>query len=341
MKYSWIKRVCVIDSSYSLLLYFLLSSKEEIESTFFFWSNGVPEAVRSYFYGKSFYFATKCQDEQTGIFQNIWQHLKQLFQYYVGYYVKFPFLIKKNISYWGHCHLGFSPNIIHGNKIHLIEDGLDDYSGVRPTLSSNKLSNYFFYGPLGVKQKYRFQQRTVDEVFLTGLNQNSPAMHSNKTIVISLNSLWEESSSSKRDFIKQIYNLTEEDLIRMNECDAVLFTQTFSEDMIVSEEEKILMYKNVLKNIDCSKLIIKPHPRETTDYKKHFPQATVFSKKIPTQLLKLCGISFKTAYTVFSSAVLGFESSNVVFWGSEINQKILNRYPEYTSEKLYTRYSLK
>jgi hypothetical protein len=40
-----INRVCIIDSTYTLLLYFLISTEKEIDTTFYFVSGG-PDSVR-------------------------------------------------------------------------------------------------------------------------------------------------------------------------------------------------------------------------------------------------------------------------------------------------------
>lgn len=41
----------------------------------------------------------------------------------------------------------------------------------------------------------------------------------------------------------------------------ILFTQPFSEDKVISEDEKVDLYKNY-KNYDKRSLVIKAHPRE-------------------------------------------------------------------------------
>ena len=335
MKYNWVDRVCVIDSSYSLLLYFLISSEEEIKSTFFFWSDGIPEEVKSYFKDKSFSFPSK-NPPVNGLKDNFLFHCHLLWQYYFASYFKYPFLIKKNIEYWGHNHLYFSPYVIHSHKLNVIEDGLPNYIGVTPTKKGDRLKNFIFSGPLGIVEIFRFQQKTVAKEYLTGIDKSSPSMRSPKCVHISIPELWSLSSESKRDLIIQIYGLTNSDIAQLAKYKIILVTQTFSEDGILTEEEKISIYKKQLRleNLDDNKVVIKPHPREITNYKKYFPNSAVFDKKIPLQLLKLCGISFDEVYTVFSTAAYDFEASKVVLWGAEINEKLAKKYPEYTSKKL-------
>lgn len=336
--YSWIKRVCVIDSSYSLLIYFLISTEEEIQSTYYFWGDGIPQTVRDNFKGRSTYFPEKKSHLSMNLYRNIKLHLSQLYNYYISFYIRYPFLKNKNIEYWGHDHLNYSPYVIHKNKLNIIEDGTTNYFGINPTPHSNRIKNYIFLGPLGIREQYRFQQKTVNSEYLTGLDNNSPAMHSDKAVVISIKQKWEESDESKKKKILYYYNLTKEDLNCLHNCDSVLITQTFSEDNIMSEEDKVEMYKRLISGIEIDHLLIKPHPRETTNYKLYFPNANVFIKKIPIQLFELCNITFKKVYTVFSTAVFSFKDAEVVFWGAEVDDRILKRFSSYTSENLNRRY---
>jgi hypothetical protein len=78
----------------------------------------------------------------------------------------------------------------------------------------------------------------------------------------------------------------------------------------------------MIKDIDKSKLVIKPHPRESTDYSFFFPDICVFTLKIPIQLLDMLGVRFKIAYTVSSSALVSFP------------YKIKKRYWAYSHPKL-------
>jgi hypothetical protein len=95
----------------------------------------------------------------------------------------------------------------------------------------------------------------------------------------------------------------------------------------MTETEKIEMYRMMIKDIDRSKLVIKPHPRESTNYTFFSPDVYVFTRKVPLQLLDMLGVRFKTAYTVSSSAIVSFphEIEKKEF-GYNIHPKLLKAY---------------
>lgn len=66
--------------------------------------------------------------------------------------------------------------------------------------------------------------------------------------------------------------------------------------------------------------MIKPHPREKTNYKNIFPDIELIEGKFPLEILMLLGINFKEVITIFSTAALNFKGiTNVNFIGTEDN----------------------
>ena len=66
----------------------------------------------------------------------------------------------------------------------------------------------------------------------------------------------------------------------------LLITQPHSEDDIMSEESKIKLYKKIYNEFGDDKfLIIKPHPRERTDYRIYFDNAVVLDPVFPLEVL--------------------------------------------------------
>jgi hypothetical protein len=166
-----------------------------------------------------------------------------------------------------------------------------------------------------------------DRIILTGLNKKKGMNYDKRIQWIDINQLWLQSSLKKQERILSIFSITAEDIDRLKGKESILFTQCFSEDHWMTEKEKISMYEGIVKNIKTDKLVIKPHPRETTDYSLYFPDIYVFAKKVPIQLLELIGVRFKTSYTIASTAALSFsyELENV-FLGSSYHSKVSNAY---------------
>ena len=330
--YKWVRRVCIVDSSYSLLLYFMISSIDEINATFFVWGNGVPKKTRSFFKEKSVFIINDPKDTRWRP-KSMRSFFWQLYYYYIGSYIDYPFLRKKNITYWGHDHLFYSPYFFHGNKYNAIEDGLLNYKPQPESTSYPFFKKMLCGGPLAIRHNYRFQQSTCEHEYLTGIVKDAPCMESSKAIVKSIKQLWDEQTEVKKNIICTYYDLTKEEIDKLKTYSVVILTQPFSEDRVLTEEEKVEMYREQISSIDKSEIVIKPHPRETTDYNLYFPDTFVFNKKIPMELLNLLGIHFSVAYTVSSTSAFNI-SESIVMWGTEINEKLLKKYPRYTSDLL-------
>lgn len=130
--------------------------------------------------------------------------------------------------------------------------------------------------------------------------------------IINLKEKWNKSSENKKKFIFDFYNFNI-DILKQYNSFSILCPQALSEDNLISEEEKIEIYRRALDTIPQNeKIVIKPHPREKTDYKKIFPNAIVISKDFPMELADIAGIKFSKIYTVYSSVALHFPNSKVV-----------------------------
>lgn len=306
-------RVCVINSSYSLFLYFLLSSEKEITETYYFWWNGIPKQVRDYFSNQSYYHFEPSR----------FGKLYRILNYHFIFPIRWPFLCKKEISIWGHDHLPFSSSVIRNHKINIIEDGIRNYNGIKAFNKKNPHLYSFLYGKTILSREFCYMNDWCNAEYLTGIIPDSPCMNSNKAKIISIKKLWEESTLVKQKIILQIFGISSEDLKNLKSKHNILLTQPFSEDNVLSESEKIQIYKNKIKEIGITDLIIKPHPRETTDYQKYFPAIPIFNKKVPMELLLLCGVRFDNAYTINSTAIYDFpKETKLTMWGESINEKI-------------------
>ena len=136
--------------------------------------------------------------------------------------------------------------------------------------------------------------------------------------------LWDNSPKEKKQFILNVFDINPSDIQILNSRDIILFTQQFSDDHYLTVDEQITLYKKILSNYDQTKVIIKPHPRDSIDYKKKFPGIAVFEKIAPMQLLDLLDIHFKIAVTISSSAVLSIPYKLKIDWyGSRIHPKLL------------------
>lgn len=98
--------------------------------------------------------------------------------------------------------------------------------------------------------------------------------------------------------------------------DLLLTSPLYSDSMLPSEEKQIKFYKNVIRDYFSYPVLIKPHPRDTVDYKKLFPECTVIDRGISAEVLSFSQhLKLDTVFTVDSTAVLSFQekAEKVVF----------------------------
>lgn len=90
----------------------------------------------------------------------------------------------------------------------------------------------------------------------------------------------------------------------------ILITQPLSEDKFITEEYKISLYTHILEAYSADyDLFIKPHPRETTNYKKHF-SFSIFEipRTFPLEMFDLMkNIKFEVGVTVSSGGIMNVD----------------------------------
>ncbi|MBI9055396.1 MAG: hypothetical protein JEY96_16355 [Bacteroidales bacterium] len=111
----------------------------------------------------------------------------------------------------------------------------------------------------------------------------------------------------------------------------VLITQPLSEDKILSQEDKIKVYNNILEKYSQDySIYIKTHPREVTDYKSNINfDYTEIPRSFPLEFLDFMdNINFDIGITIFSSALDNIKCvKKRVFLGKEyIKKKALRKY---------------
>ena len=98
---------------------------------------------------------------------------------------------------------------------------------------------------------------------------------------------------------------------------ALILTQPISEDKVIKDEkEKIGIYADVISKIPKKfNIVLKTHPRETTDYAEHFDNISVLPALFPIEILGLKdGFHFERGYTLFSTALSNLEIVNERFF---------------------------
>jgi hypothetical protein len=316
-------RVFVTGSLWSLLTYLLISSEEEIKRTKYFFANtGIHPSVRKNF--------------KHHVLNLSWDNNKpfRLVQFVytfapLYYRIRFPYLI--NAEVFGIDQGWAIRSVIGRNHYTLIEDGVGDYSVNRhiPVASRDKLRR-FIWGPI---YRHDFGRNDhCNHIVLTQPFTNEELKE--KAKYYNLPELWEASSESKKRLILSKFNITENDVEDMKRRPVILLTQPLDKDANYSEEEKIKLYRKMAEPYGLKNVIIKPHPRETTDYTKAIPEALTMRKVVPFQLFSIIGVKFKTAVTVCSTAALSLQNTGteIDFKGSELDPRIVKAYGIITKD---------
>ena len=207
---------------------------------------------------------------------------------------------------------------------HLIEDGMGIYTTFY--IEREKYKKRYIYNKILNKKNWNGVEETVTKIYLTK-KDNIPIEIKDKVEIINLKKLWNSKTKEEQKKILKIFKFNFEEVEKLSDRKYILFTQPLSEDLVITEDEKIEIYKKVMKNYDEEKMIIKTHPRELTDYKKIFSKAILLNNQFPAELLSILDIKFKKVITLFSTSVKIFENNiEIDFYGTEVNPKVLVRF---------------
>ena len=114
-------------------------------------------------------------------------------------------------------------------------------------------------------------------------------------------------SSLRQKYQNEICEFFCVDKIEVDSRCSVLLTQPLSEDGFYTEKQKLEIYARVINRFKNERLIIKPHPRDRSDYSSIFPSLTVLPNSFPMEILNFIDIKFEHAITICSGSVFNFD----------------------------------
>ena len=334
-------RVCVLGNQHGLLQYLLLSSIDEINHTFFFFTlRGIPSSVIRKFGKMGTYIHAPLMNRLKGkikLLDNLIDCFQLFFEYRLYFPIKYPFLLGSDLEYWGQDHVYNFHCILRNHTFCLIEDGLLNYN---PFPSEIQISQRFIkfkrilagknYGPL---LKYAGEEKQCSDIYLTGLSDKGDVLNNPKVKIKSFVEMWNESDMEKRLYINNVFGINADMISTCKDFKHIILTQPFSEIEILTEEEKIDMYQTIVRKIGGKDIVIKPHPLESTDYTKYFPRNFVLNSTAPMQLFSLNGVKIESAYSINTTALCDFPYRiNVCVLGSEFYPALYKKRPQWTSD---------
>lgn len=315
LKFDDVKQVCICITPYALLQYFLINELDTCQQhTAYIFDESMNSSIKKklpHIYFQNYF--------QKTFFNKIYRKCIRLYTALTRY-IHYPFL--KTAKIFAQDHRFFS--LFIGNRPYsLLEDAPDVLSSVYRANSAVTLTRY--------KKSHSISGRLEQAIYGTpciytyGNNNQCSEFYLSKPIdsfvlegkilhISSFQSMWEQSSSEKKKFILDIFDVTNEDMAILSQKPNIFFSQPLDSDFNINQDEYIKMLKSIFSKYDPSQLLIKVHPRDTFDYKHHFPNIYTYNKPINLQLLMLNGFSFKKAITICSSAVFELPEDIEVDW---------------------------
>lgn len=300
--------VCIVNNVHGLLIYYLYNP-ECFFDTLFVISEGISSDVQQ-----------KLKHTlRVPSFSRSPKFLRTLLRAAYYFYKNISLAFKKqSIIVYGHDHLYYSQLFIkRAKKFVLLEDGLANYSS-QNTHQGGKLRKVFF----GSTGPFFGWSKEISSIVLTGIVDIPPELKS-KTTLIDINEKWSQLTQQQK---KRFVGLFSSDpYIPLKKI--VIFTQPFSEDVMMSEKDKIEIYRKIYnhyrKFYGCDEICIKSHPREQTDYSSYF-DCDFIKSKIPGQIMIL-NDKPEILVTIYSSVGYVRTEIKTHIWGTEFDSFLKER----------------
>lgn len=309
--------ICIVDTTYSLLLYLLKMDLKEIQSTMFFVGDTIHQDIRESL-PNGIYLPTNHRDWITKI------------RFRFKRYVLWHGFSKVHI--YAQDHIEHADILIGNNDYTLIEDAPKSYTQVlkspcKPFVpnkgdSLKRRIKYFLSHSSIYGKTFGTNEHCINRWVTEKSDFQSILIDKHVHEYVDIKNRWETISAQHRNYILSVFGLSNQDFHLYNQADMFILTQPLMEDCKLSENEMIDIYSPYI--IGYNNVVIKPHPRDKFDYTKHFPKATIMSTTAPIQLLNLNGFSPSIAMTAFSTALSAMPmTTRKIFLGTRCNSKLL------------------
>ena len=339
---SEITHVCVAPSLFPLLQYLLLVDEETArQHTYYFFNDVIPAPIRDRLVCTCYY---RYPDS------SLWIAIKKrLHKLRIAFFknIEYPFLKKARIFAFDYIDLCL---YIRNRPYEMLSDApqcftynmqADSEEYLRQLARRHTLTWWvqkIIYGDVYVD--YYGNNKWCQLVHLTEENI-SPILKDKKICIQSLEYLWSTASQEKKQFILSLFGVTNEDIKILSSKPIIFFSQPLREDCGLSNVEYYDLLKRLFSHYSKQDIIIKTHPRDKFDYSKYFPEISVYSKSVNSQLLQLLGLTPKKVVTFCSSAVEAFpESVECDCYGTNVHPNVQAFFGDYKLKRLVNRISL-
>jgi len=312
----------MITTIYSLFEWLLYVSEKEAKKSFYIFENWIPESITSHF--EHHFLLPRFEKRYQWDRRICWLWLR---------YFKWKNLPNfNNYNLIAHDHLFYSSIFIWKNSYTLLEDGPHIFSQigverwVKMQSHVNKLSKLklLLFGPTNGHPMGTNDQCT--DLIVTSMDI-AEELKEKKVHYFDMFDAWKKADEKKKRFITEVFGLSEDLKLKLENRDIVYFSNAFCDDWVFTEDEYRVFAQKLLSKYDAKRLVIKPHPRDYFNYTAYFPDVVVLPHIVPSQLLDMVGIRFKKAITITSSAVFDMGYPLEIDWyGKKCHPNILERY---------------
>ena len=316
------RRICVVDTVYTLLLYYLICGINEDD--IFIMSGGIPKEIRKNV--KHIYFPHFKNDDipNSNLILIIFKRLQIIAKRTYGILKLRIMLFFKtrncNVEVYGQGHLNFSFPLYEYENSYIIEDGLGNYMDLtEPDYSQSKLLRFFGFYTNELYEGFG-THKNIKKVYLT--KNEVPEIIKNKVEIINMQKIWHGLSENEKNEILEIFNINLGE-IRFNDETVLILTEPFTEAHYTTLEEELSIYNHLIEKFKDKEVIIKPHPRDPKNYYEIFPDTKIIDKYFPIELLGLIGIEPSIACSIVSTALLNLKKSKIYVYNGELENEIL------------------
>ena len=323
------KNICLVTTVYSFFLYLLIKGYNEDDIYIFtaWFPKEISKNVKHIQMPKVIFRGKKFAELNSisGIYKNI----VGFFKYFYGYLkLRLLLFIKTfncDVEVYGHAQTPFS-YIFFENTSNIIEDGMENYTAkICKTHKINRFIDLILHicGIYFLNQCECYgSHKNVKNVYLT--NEFNHPLLKDKVQKINIKELWNNLSESEQEKLLEIFNVNIEG-IDFTKKTAILLTEPLAESSTINitQEEELNMYNKIIDKFSDHQIIIKPHPRDTKDFEKIFPNMKIIDKSFPIEMLTMLNIHPTVVCSIVSTALYNFENSKIYIYDGELNDQIL------------------
>ncbi len=324
------KNICLVTTVYSFFLYLLIKGYNEDDIYIFtaWFPKEVSKNVKHIqmppvvFRGKKF--------AELNSISGICENIIGFFRYFYGYLKLRILLFVKtfncDVEVYGHVQTPFSYIFFENENSNIIEDGIGNYnSEICEPHKINRFVDLFLHicGIYFLNNCECFgTHKYIKNIYLTNKQENP--LIEDKVRVIDIKDLWNNLSNEEQSKILEILNVNIEG-VDFNKKTALILTQPLCESSLISltESEEIKIYYEIIDKFNDYQIIIKPHPRDTKDFEKIFPNIKIIDKHFPVEILTMININPTVVCSVASAALYNFEKSKIYVYNGKLEDEHL------------------